>query len=133
MQGARYMKKLSILIFIVLSLSSLSSVVHSETLTIVCDYKNYTSDDGFHKVKDKFILTFVLDKSNGKSYMIGNQGSTEVTILRSGEGYTFIEITGSGNVMTTTIDSKLKTCHSRNSIILGKLIPTQYYGTAVIK
>jgi hypothetical protein len=54
-------------------------------------------------------------------------------MLRSEEGYTFIEITKAGNVMTTTIDAKLKTCHSRNTVILGELVPTQYYGTAVIK
>ena len=112
----------------------ISTNVFGETLTIICDYKNYASDDGFHKVKDKFSLTFIIDNSNGKSYMIGNMGSTEVSMLKSDEGgYTFIEITGMGNVMTTTIDNQNKTCHSRNPIISGKLVPTQYYGTYVIK
>jgi len=108
-------------------------VYGEDTITIICDYTNYASDDGFHKVKDKFVLTFVVDESKGVSYMIGNQGSTEVKMLNSEQGFTFIEITGVGNVMTTTLDFKGNTCHSRNSVVLGKLIPTQYYGTYTMK
>lgn len=95
--------------------------------------KKYASEDGVHKVKGVFALTIVIDTISGKAFMIGNQGSTKVMMLNSGEGYTFIEITGSGSVMTTTIDAHLKFCHSRNTIIGDKLVPTQYYGSVTVK
>jgi hypothetical protein len=54
--------------------------------------------------------------------------------MRSGEGITFIEITGGGNVMTTTIDQKMVSAHSRNTVVLGgDLLPSQYYGKCVSK
>ena len=101
---------------------------YAETTTIICDYKKYAAEDGIHAVKDKFTLTFVVDKEKGVAYILGNQGSVKVTMLSSGTGLTFIEITTAGNVMTTTIDSQGNTVHSRNTVITGKLVPTQYYG-----
>ena len=44
----------------------------------------------------------------------------------------FIEFTGSGNVVTTTITEKGVSVHSRNSVVFGKLIPSQYYRTCKI-
>lgn len=65
--------------------------------------------------------------------MVGNQGSAEVKMLISELGFTFIEITGAGNVITTTIDSAGDSVHSRNTVIGGKLVPTQYYGNCKFK
>ena len=130
-----YMKKILMFLCSVLFIFLISTSVYGEnTTTIICNYTNYANDDGFHKVKDKFVLTFVIDESKGVSYMIGNNGSTEVKMLLNSEnGFSFIEITESGNVMTTTIDSLGNTCHSRSPIIKGKVIPSQYYGTYVTK
>jgi hypothetical protein len=44
-------------------------------------------------------------------------------------GLTFVEVTRSGNVMTTTIARDGAAVHSRNAIIGETLFPSQYYGT----
>ena len=103
------------------------------TETIICDYRTYSDENGNHKVKDKFILTFVTDKEKDTAYIIGNQGSDKVKLIHSLGGFTFIEITPAGNVMTTTVDTKASSVHSRNTVISGKLLPTQYYGSCEFK
>ena len=103
------------------------------TETWFCDYPRYSDEEGSHRVKNKFVLTFIVDSKNDKAYIVGDQGSDEVHILSSGAGLSFIEITPIGNVMSTTIDSNLRSVHSRNTVIGGELIPTQYYGTCQLK
>ena len=44
----------------------------------------------------------------------------------------FVEITGAGNVVTTTVTEKGVCVHSHNSVIFGKLVPSQYYGSCKI-
>ena len=61
--------------------------------------------------------------------MIGNAGSSSVSLVPNVEGFTLIEITGIGNVNTTVITSKGKSIHSRGSMISGDIIPSQYYGS----
>jgi hypothetical protein len=124
------MKMLTVILLVIFS-SALTAF--AETSTFVCNYPKYSDDEGLHSVKDKFVLTFIVDSDKGNAYMVGNQGSTEVKMLLSELGFTFIEITGVGNVMTTTIDSTNGAVHSRNTVIAGKLIPTQYYGKCVFK
>lgn len=106
----------------------------SATETFICNYKKLSTDEGFKKVGKKgFKLTFIRDLKSGKSYVVGNQGSEEVMEIpnRNPGSITFIEITGTGNVMTTTISAEqkvLRSVHSRHTII-NILIPSQYYGT----
>jgi len=106
-----------------------------ETETIICQYPTYSNREGNHTNKEKFILTFIIDKENGKAYILGNVGSDEVLMVskKTGDGFTFIEVTPAGNVMTTTVDSKGGTVHSRNTVIDGELVPGQYYGTCEFK
>ncbi len=93
------------------------------------------NENGNHKVKDRFVLTFIVDMTKKTAYMLGSQGTEEVTLIPSGvgEGVSFVEITGVGNVMTTAIDSKGNSVHSRNTIIHGEIVPTQYYGKCEFK
>lgn len=65
--------------------------------------------------------------------MLGNLGSVEVLEVKSDGQISFIQQTDTGNIMTTTITSDMKSVHSRNSVMLGKLIPSQYYGECVEK
>jgi hypothetical protein len=44
-------------------------------------------------------------------------------------GMTFIEMIDGGKVLTTTIDPSGKSVHSRNIIVEGEILPSQYYGT----
>jgi len=106
------------------------------TSTLICKYPNYSDKKGAHRTKDNFSLTFIIDSDKGTAYMLGNSGSTEVPFIRSGisgEGLTFIEITPAGNVMTTTVDAENNSVHSRNTVVVGKLVPCQYYGTCAFK
>ena len=116
---------------IIYILALFSSPIYA-TQTYICDFSNYSNQKGNHK--ENFKLTFVLDKEAGKSYMIGNNGSNPVTHIDEGNGKSFIEITFSGNVMSTTIDSKMNAVHSRNSVgFTGELLPSQYYGLCAKK
>ncbi len=108
-----------------------SSMSWAETTTYVCNYSSYVNEEGLHSVEEEFVLTFLVDLETDKAYMLGNAGSTEVRMLTSSGGVSFIEITSVGNVMTTAIDTKGKSVHSRNSVMFGELLPAQYYGKCV--
>ena len=110
------------------------TISFSETDTYVCNYITYCNESGLHEDKKSFKLIFVVDRSNNNAYMVGNMGSTEVSLVPSiAGGITFVEVTPGGNVMTTTISSNGKSVHSRNSIIDGELVPSQRYGICIYK
>lgn len=109
------------------------AIAFAETDTFSCNYTSYSDQDGNHKVKNKFELNFIVDKESGKSYLLGNNGSSEVEMLVSEGQIAFIGISKSGNIITTAIDSKLNSVHSRNSVLLGEILPSQYYGNCVMK
>jgi hypothetical protein len=97
-----------------------------------CKFSNEASPNGLKP--SNFALSFILDQNAGKAYMTGNAGSSEVQYVPNKYGITFIETTESGNVMVTAIAFKSEDAvHSRNGIIGGKVIPTQYYGGCSIR
>lgn len=110
-----------------------AAVTLADTTTYSCNYTSYSDQEGNHKVKEKFELNFIVDKATGKSYLLGNNGSSEVKMLEIGDQLAFLEVTATGNLMTTAIDSKLNTVHSRNSVMFGEMLPSQYYGKCRIK
>lgn len=118
---------------IVIFLLLLPTLVHGETTSYFCNYTSYSDQAGNHKVKKKFELKFIVDRASGKSYLIGNNGSTVVKLLESSNQLAFIEVTASGNIMTTSIDSKLNSVHSRNWVGFGEMLPSQYYGKCEAK
>ena len=120
-------------ILILISLLAFSGAAFALPLTYICDYPTYSDQEGNHTVKDKFILTFIVDKEADKSYLLGNNGSSEVYRFESDSQLSFLEVTGTLNIISTTIDSNMDSVHSRNSVLSGKLIPSQYYGKCVIK
>ncbi|MDD5472400.1 MAG: hypothetical protein PHP05_10860, partial [Sideroxydans sp.] len=83
---------------------------------------------GNHKANDNFAMSFLVDPTARKAYMLGNQGSTEVKLIPNTGGVTFVEVTAAGNVMVTVIADDGHSVHSRNGMILGKIVPSQYYG-----
>ena len=108
-------------------------IAFADTTTYICNYTSYSDQDGNHKVKNKFELTFIVDKTSGKSYMLGNNGSSEVKKRESSLQISFLEVTATGNIMSTAIDSKVNSVHSRNTVMFGDLLPSQYYGRCEIK
>ena len=108
-------------------------LVYADTTTYSCNYTTYSDQEGNHKVEKKFELNFIVDKAAGKSYVLGNNGSTEIKLLESSDQLAFIEVTSTGNIMTTAIDSKLNSVHSRNSVMFGEMLPSRYYGKCEVK
>ena len=123
------------IMLVILMLVFIPTLVYGDTETFIRNYSTYSDANGNHKVTDKFVLTFIVDMTKKTAIMLGSQGTEEVTLIPSGvgEGISFIEITGAGNVMTTAIDSKGNSVHSRNTIIHGEIVPTQYYGKCEFK
>ena len=119
------------LIFTLLSLFSV--LAYTDTTTYSCNYPTYSDQAGSHRVKKKFVLNFIVDNTTGKSYLLGNNGSSEVKLIESDDQVSFLGITATGNLITTAIDSKFNSVHSRNIIILGELLPSQFYGTCEVK
>ena len=108
------------------------SVAAIATETFKCEFTSFSDEKGHHT--ERIELSFIIDDSTGKSYILGNNGSNEVAHIDRGNGKSFIEITALGNVVTTTMDLKMKAVHSRNSVgFTGELIPSQYYGACVKK
>ena len=101
-------------------------------LLLISANPSWSDEEGIHEAND-FNLTFIVDGENDTAYMVGNNGSAEIAILSSGGNINCLEVTGTGNMMTTTIDSKLKSVHSRNSVLFGDLIASQYYGSCEIR
>ena len=110
----------------------LAFAVNAETTNLRCIYKSYSNMQGNHK--DSLELNFIIDNEAQESYLLGNNGSAKVVKINGAEGITFIEVTGAGNVMMTAITSEsLDSVHSRHSILMGKMIPSQYYGRCEIR
>jgi len=111
----------------------LISNVHAQPVTYQCDYPSWSDEEGNHNEKNNFSITFLVDEAANKAYMVGILGASEV-FMQAAEGQiSFIETTISGNLMTTTIAQDNTTVHSRNSVVLGELVPSQYYGKCVIR
>ena len=106
----------------------LSTPLFADPITYFCKYDRVATPDGL-EATDNFDLTFVMDVEAEKFYMVGNNGTTEVSPVSGSEHLTFVEITAVGNVMTTTITNSGISVHSRNTVMFGDLIPSQYYGT----
>ena len=97
-------------------------------LRFACEYPIYSSEDAHGQESyDRFKLEFTLDQNTEQAFLVGNNGMSEVQFIPNDKGWTFLEITGSGNVTTTTITRQLKSVHSRNTI-LTNLVASQYYG-----
>ncbi len=122
------MKKIIAILLLVFSSSAIA-----DPMTIICDYPTWSDQEGRHKAKDKFVLTFIVDKDADKAYMMGKLGTTEIIKMETPEQMAFLEITDTANTMATVITKDLKSVHSRHSVLFGNLIPSQYYGACEIK
>ena len=109
------------------------SLVHSGTIIYICDYPRYSDINGSRDTKGEYRLTFMVDTETSEAYMAGNVGTADVKVYPREGGISFIEFTKSGNIMTTAIDSKGNSVHSRNTILFGELEATQYHGSCEVR
>lgn len=121
------MKEVIISILIVMLMSTISS---AKVFGLECEFaKVATLKDGLKNAT--FKLDFVFDTEKKKYVVLGNNSMEDLTMIENDDGITLVEITRSGNVMTTTInvsDQNLEAVHSRNTLIPSGLIAQQYYG-----
>lgn len=103
------------------------------TIAYTCKFPLEASPKGLSKQATPFELRFVVDTDTKKAYLIGNAGSSEVEIIPNTDGISFVEITGSGNVMVTAVTKSGESVHSRNGIMFKGLVPSQYYGNCVVQ
>src|SRR3954465_15813093 len=119
------MKRIALLA--VLALVVPASTAHAGTLRWKCSYSLVASLEGVRK--ETFQLEFALDTATKKGVLIGNAGLSDVEVHNGDQGITFQERLPTGAIQTTTIThSDGSSVHSRHSMILGQLTPTQYYG-----
>ena len=106
----------------------------ADTLTITCQYAASASTEGFEKLRKDFVLTFIIDKKTNAAYIVGNAGSNPVTVASGSMGQTtFVETTKSGAMQVTVIDRKLRSAHSRHTIVApDELLASQFYGACVV-
>ncbi|RPJ15412.1 MAG: hypothetical protein EHM37_03695 [Deltaproteobacteria bacterium] len=101
-----------------------------DTMTYTCHYQSYSDRKGNHKMAEDFFFDDAAATEKQKAKTIGSKGRFDVEMLYSPSGgMTFIEMIDGGKVLTTTIDSSGKSVHSRNIIVEGEILPSQYYGT----
>jgi phage gp36-like protein len=107
---------------------SSAAVAAANTESYACRFATEASPTGVTKPASPLELRFVHDIAAEKAYLMGNAGSSQVGVIDNKNGISFLEITAAGNVMTTTITTQGEAVHSRNGIMMNKLIPSQYYG-----
>ncbi|MDD2658339.1 MAG: hypothetical protein PHY54_01495 [Methylococcales bacterium] len=88
---------------IALILTIAASTVHSEVMKIDCVFGN-----------EPLSMNFTYDSISDDSFVVGNNGVSKVTFVNGRNHFSFIEITDSGNVMTTSILPNGLAVHSRN-------------------
>ena len=93
----------------------------------------YWHDDSGSTGKEKMNITFIVDLAANKATVTGNVGTAEVDFVNGVFGISFIEETGVGNIMLTTIEHKSgKAVHSRHfHEPFGGAIYSQWYGKCV--
>ena len=114
--------------YIAILLVAFSGSAFADLTTFICNYPIYSDQKGSHDSGEKFELVFIIDSTEKKAYMKGNNGTDEVTVLTGDDLVAFVQVTDSGNVMTTAIVKNMDSVHSRNSVIFGQIVPSQYYG-----
>ena len=119
--------------FLILLLILIPTLAFGDTTAYFCNYPTWSDEGGLHESKEKMELSFIVDNETGKGYVLADESANVMVVPNSLGGISFIEITGSKNVMTTTIDEKMNSVYSLHTIFLGKLIPSQYYGKCVRK
>ena len=91
--------------------------------TKVCDGEEQRCEEA-----KNFELRFRTDTIANKSVLLGNKGMSDVLALPGSDGITFIERMETGAVQRTTISKSGQSVHSRHTLMLADLVPSQYYG-----
>jgi len=94
----------------------LPSIALGDTSTFFCTYNSYSDQAGKHRQKKIFELKFIVDRKTKISYMVGNNVSAEVLLIDYETQLAFLKKTPTGRMMTTVINRKGDSVHSRNTV-----------------
>lgn len=121
-----------------LPLTSLAETLPKAFVCKLSDSRTAVIKDGrliLDKGKDPLAFTLAaLDLKKRSAQLIGNNGATNVTMIKGDRGYHFIETTPSGNMAFTTVflapanEQRLFAVHSRHMEIVFMPVVSQYYG-----
>lgn len=105
-----------------------------ESRTYECWFERFHSlDEDCIQVAKDFAMVFRLDTLSRDAFMEGHAGISPVLAFEGPRGITFLELLPTGAVQTTTIGADGSAVHSRNSLIVGEVVPSQYYGECQIQ
>jgi hypothetical protein len=102
-----------------------------DSVTYTCRYQTFADDKGVHKPEDELKLVFLFDSSSETAMMVSGTGRPDVNVdmlYSPSGGMAFIEKKSGADVLTTSIDTRGRSVHSRNIIVDGQISPAQYYG-----
>lgn len=108
-----------------------SGHAHAAVVSYHCSFPTYSDPSG---LRDQVGFGFEIqyDDISHNAFIVGNVGMSPATPIVGSDSSTFIEVTPTGAVMTTTIDNEGATVHSRHTVILGNLSPSQHYGNCIV-
>ena len=90
-------------------------------------------------LNEKMDLTFAsLNSQQGKAQLIGNARASDVQFWKGAWTWNFVEVTDTGNVMTTTVFDRsngkdFPAVHSRHTSVAGEPLPSQYRGDCSVR
>jgi hypothetical protein len=117
-----------------------TNAVAAESKAFVCKFTQGAAaryDEAEWSVKvlnEKMEFTFAgLNPQQGKAQMVGNVGASDVRFWKGAWTWNFVEVTDTGNVMTTTVfetsnGKDYPAVHSRHTSVAGEPFPSQYRG-----
>ena len=111
-----------------------NSLEFRETISFTCTFDKYSNLEGHFQNNEYLFPPFLITYTIGDTLatFTGNVGDIKVAAHIGEDSISFIQL--DPIVATTTICKKtLKVVHSRHFLIGGAFIPTQYYGTALVK
>jgi hypothetical protein len=130
---------------VVLLAGSPSEIYAAEPMAFVCSFTEGVIADvqarwAAKPTTDVMNYTFAgLDPAMSSAQVIGNAGAATVHLIKGAHTWNFIEVTGVGNVMTTTVFKSADgrnhpAVHSRHTALSdGEPLPSQYRGMCEAK
>lgn len=120
------------------SLALGSGLASAEPAVLACSFESHADPEDGLASNEPFEFSIAMDPETSKSYIVGNMGTSDLHTIPTDRSLVFIEMSDSGNVMTTTVMLKggLGTragdaVHSRHTVMGSALLPSQYYGRCV--
>lgn len=113
-----------------------------DTITIDCVLEHQGTieiNDGKptkdNKPQQTLLITITgLNEGDGSAMMVGNSGSTRLSFISDKFRWTFVEVTGGGNVMVTSMmvpsaSGETHAVHSRHAWLFNSGLISQWAGT----